>query len=51
MFTPENTTGYTADQLAALNAELDARLAAIDPHDADARAAAEKAFSDEVAQR
>lgn len=48
-FTDENTTGYTADQIAALNAELATRLAGIEnPED---RIAAEQAFADEVARR
>ena len=51
MFTSENTEGYSATELSALNAELAVRLAGIDPNDTDARDAAEKAFSDEVAQR
>jgi hypothetical protein len=51
MFTTDNTEGYTQAQLDALNAELVARLAAIDPTDTDARDDAEKAFSDEVARR
>lgn len=51
MFTDENTTGYTAEEIAALNAELAERLALIDPNDTDARTAAEQAFNDEVARR
>jgi hypothetical protein len=51
MFTPDNTEGYTAAQLAALNTELAQRLADIDPNDLRALDAAEKAFADEVAQR
>ena len=50
-FTMDNTEGYTAAELAALNAELAERLAEIDPDDVDARYAAEKAFNDEVAGR
>lgn len=51
MFTTENTTGYDAAALAALNAELDAILAQIDPEDTDALIAAEHAFADAVARR
>lgn len=51
MFTDENTSGYTADELAALNAEMNARLAEIPEDDTDARVAAEKAFADEVSRR
>lgn len=48
-FTDENTSGYTAEQLADLNAELAQRLNGIEsPED---RAAAEQAFADEVARR
>lgn len=50
-FTAQNTEGYTAEQIAALNAELAERLSQIDPDDAEAMYAAEKAFSDEIAQR
>jgi len=50
-FTTENTEGYTAAQLAALNAELAARLAEIPADDTDARMEVEKAFSDEVSRR
>lgn len=50
-YTMDNTEGYTAAELAALNVELAARLAQIDPDDVDARAEAEKAFHDEVARR
>jgi hypothetical protein len=48
-FTEDNTTGYTAEQLEALNAELDKRLEGIE--DPDQREAVEKAFADEVARR
>ncbi len=48
MFTTDNTEGYTTVELAALNAELAARLAAVD---FDERADVEKAFHDEVAAR
>ena len=51
MFTADNTEGYTAAELAALNAELAARLASIPESDAEARAEAEKAFHDEIARR
>jgi hypothetical protein len=51
MFTTENTTGYTADELAALNAELTERLAQIDSDAIEARNAAEQAFADEVSRR
>lgn len=50
-FTTDNTDGYTDDQLAALNAELAAILAAFAPDDIDGRAEAEKAFADEVSRR
>lgn len=53
MFTQDNTTGYTDEQLAALNEELAARLAEVEegPHAEDERADLEKAFYDEVASR
>ncbi len=51
MFTMDNTTGYTQQELDALNAELAQRLAAIDPDDVEARQDAEKAFADEVSGR
>lgn len=50
-FTAQNTEGYTAEQLLALNAELDVRLAALDQDDAEALHDALKAFSDTVAAR
>lgn len=50
-FTTDNTQGYTDAELAALNAELAAKLTAIDPDDTDARAEVEKAFHDEVSGR
>lgn len=50
MFTTENTTGYTADQLAALNAERAERLAGLDA-DSDEYQQADKSFNDEVAGR
>jgi len=51
-FTAQNTEGYTAAELAALNAEFEARLAAagVEPG-SDEAADLEKAFSDEVAGR
>lgn len=48
MFTTDNTEGYTAQQLAALNSELAQRL--VDVADED-RADVESAFNDEVARR
>jgi hypothetical protein len=51
MFTTDNTAGYTAAELAALNAELAAILADIPESDVDAREEAAKAFADEVARR
>lgn len=48
MFTTDNTEGYTAQQLAALNAELEQRLEGVSEED---RAEVEQAFSDEVASR
>ena len=50
MFTSDNTDGYTANQLAALNAELTAKLDGVEPNSDEANAI-EKAFSDEVASR
>ena len=49
MFTADNTEGYTAAELAALNAELAQRLAGIE--DPEAAFAAEQAFADEIARR
>lgn len=51
-FTADNTEGYTAAELAALNAELAARLqvAGVEPG-SDEAAEIEKAFADEVAGR
>lgn len=49
-FTQQNTDGYTDAQLAALNAELQQRLAGLD-RDSDEYQQAEKAFHDEVAAR
>lgn len=51
MFTPDNTTGYTASELDALNVELAAILAATDENDEGARYAAEQAFADAVSHR
>lgn len=53
MFTQDNTTGYTDDQLTALNDELTARLDAVEEgqHAEADRADVEKAFADEVAGR
>ena len=51
MFTDQNMLDSTPDQLAALNEELRARLAPIDPNDYDARSEAEAAFRLEVSQR
>jgi hypothetical protein len=51
MFTTDTTAGYTAAELAALNAELAQVLASIPENDTDARAEAEKAFADTVAAR
>ena len=50
MFTPENTDGYTAEQLAALNAELAERLAGVEPG-SDLYYQIEHAFADEVGHR
>lgn len=50
MFTSDNTDGYTLDQLAALNAELAAKLAGVERNSYEAHQI-EKAFSDEVASR
>ena len=51
-FTADNTEGYTATELAALNAELAARIAAasVEPG-SDEAMEIEKAFADEVAAR
>lgn len=51
-FTTENTEGYTAAELAALNAELAARIsdAGAEPG-SDEALEIEKAFHDEVARR
>jgi hypothetical protein len=51
IYTFENTENYTQAELDALNAEIEARLAEIDPMDYDARNAAIKRHADEVAQR
>ena len=47
-FTHDNTEGYSDEELAALNAGLRRRLAAIDPDDVEARQQAEKAYADEM---
>ena len=50
MFTADNTTGYTGEQLDALNDELKLRLAGVEPN-SDEWHQIEQAFSDEVARR
>ncbi len=51
-FTAENTEGYTAAELAALNAELAKRIQAAGAEPgSDEAADIEKAFHDEVARR
>lgn len=50
-FTDENTQGYSASELDALNVELAAVLADIDPDDTDALEDVEKAFADAVSRR
>lgn len=51
-FTADNTEGYTAAELAALNAELAERLAAAGAEPgSDEAQEIEKAFHDEVAGR
>jgi hypothetical protein len=47
MFTEQNTSGYTAAQLAVLNATLVRRLAGVEPG-SDEAMQIEKAFYDEV---
>jgi hypothetical protein len=49
MFDKYNTDGYTAEEINALNDELETRLAGID--DTDRRSEIEKNFSDEVSHR
>lgn len=51
-FTSDNTEGYTAAELAAFNAEFEARLAAagVEPG-SDKAHEVKKAFADEVAGR
>jgi hypothetical protein len=49
-YTPDNTSGYTQAELDALNAELDARLTALEPH-TDAWYEAIHRHNDEVAGR
>lgn len=51
MFTLDNTEGYTQAELNALNAELQTRLAGIDPEDVEMRQQVEKSFADEVSRR
>ena len=52
-YRPDNTEGYTAEQLAAMNAELETRIAAagVDLDDYDALGAIVQQFETEVAQR
>jgi hypothetical protein len=50
MFTQQNTEGYTDQELDALNAELEERLADLDPS-SDEYQQTEKAFYDEVSRR
>jgi hypothetical protein len=50
-FTTDNTEGYSATELAALNAELAERLAGIDEADTDLIEQVSKSFADEVAGR
>jgi hypothetical protein len=50
-FTTDNTAGYTAAELAALNVELAAVRARIAADDVEALAEAEDAFADQVARR
>ena len=50
MFTQQNTEGYTDQELHALNAELEKKLAGLEPG-TDEYYDAEKAFNDEVARR
>jgi hypothetical protein len=49
-FDKYNTDGYTQEQLDALNAERDERLAGIDC-DSEEYEFADKAFSDEISHR
>jgi hypothetical protein len=50
MFTMDSTEGYTQNQLDALNAELEIRLAGIEPH-SDEWYRIEQEFANEVAAR
>lgn len=52
MFTSENTTGYSAEELAALNEELRRRIAdaGAEPG-SDEAVEIEKSFNDEVSRR
>lgn len=50
MFTPDNTTGYTQEQLDAINAELVERLDGINEDDAEYQQVVSR-FSDEIARR
>lgn len=50
MFTFDNTTGYTSQQLDELNDELAQRLIGVEPY-TDESYQIESAFSDEVAGR
>jgi hypothetical protein len=50
MFTQQNTDGYTNQELAALNLELEERLSGLEPG-TDEYDDAEKAFNDEVSRR
>ena len=50
MFTQQNTTGYSAEELDLLNAELADQLEGIDPNSPEG-IEIEKYFADEVASR
>jgi hypothetical protein len=50
MDTQDNTTGYTQEELDALNAELEGLLQGLEPY-SDAWYAATKRHGDEVARR
>lgn len=50
MFRSDNTDGYSAAELDALNAELTGRLSGLEPG-SDEYYAAAKAFADEVSHR
>jgi len=49
-WTPDNTAGYTPEEVDALNRELAERLAGIEPH-TDVWHETITAFADEVARR